>query len=154
MRKAGGLGAALVPTVMFLSSCSGATGSPAASPSSVASARVAQLPNRTVQTDAAPVGATTVKMDAYLFTPNTLSVPHGTAVFFLENVDSFLPHQMSVLDGAGNVLASSRFLQSGRQGVFTVDGLAAGSYTFSCLLKDGTTPSHAERGMTGTLTVS
>jgi len=95
-----------------------------------------------------PSGSTKVTMTEFKFDPSTITVAHGKVVFFLVNSGT-TSHDMAIRDGSGNRLAISDLVSAGDSSVFTVDNIAAGSYTIYC-----TQPGHESSGMKGTLTVT
>jgi plastocyanin len=95
-----------------------------------------------------PAGSTKVTMTEFKFDPSTISVPHGKVVFFLVNSGS-TQHDMAIRDSSNNRLAVSELVSAGDSSVFTVDNIAAGTYTIYC-----TQPGHESSGMKGTLTVT
>jgi plastocyanin len=95
-----------------------------------------------------PAGSTKVTMTDFKFDPSTLNATHGKAVFFLVNSGA-VSHDMIIQDSAGNRVAGSELVSAGDSFVFTVDNIAAGTYTFICD-QDG----HKALGMLGTLTVT
>jgi plastocyanin len=95
-----------------------------------------------------PAGSTKVTMTEFKFDPSTISVPHGKVVFFLVNSGS-TQHDMAIRDSSNNRLAVSELVSAGDSSVFTVDNIAAGTYTIYC-----TQPGHEGSGMKGTLTVT
>lgn len=97
---------------------------------------------------AQPPGSTKVTMTEYSFSPSSISVPHGKAVFFLVNAGT-VSHDMVIVDASSNRVSGSELISAGDSFVFTVDNLAAGSYTFYC-----DQPGHKDLGMHGTLTVT
>jgi plastocyanin len=131
------------------------TASPGASPSASPSAQpsATPLPTLTAITEAAasaPPGATSVEMYALAFHPADLSVTAGDAQFFLVNpADKSLgTHSMAIGPKLYQILAASAPVPLGESSVFSVQGLAPGTYTIWCTI-DG----HASEGMVGTLTV-
>jgi plastocyanin len=95
-----------------------------------------------------PAGSTSVTMTEFKFDPSTISVAHGNATFWLVNSGT-TSHDMAIRDGSGKTIATSELLSAGDSVAFTVNNLAAGSYTFYC-----TQPGHEASGMKGTLTVT
>ena len=88
-------------------------------------------------------------MTEYKFTPNDFQVPAGKVVFFLVNDGNGTSHDLVIRDSAGTTVAKSELVSSGDSIVFTIDNIAAGSYTIFC-----DQPGHEASGMKGTLTVS
>ena len=95
-----------------------------------------------------PAGSTKVTMTEYSFSPSTITVSSGKVVLFLVNSGS-LSHDLIIRDGSGAKVAGSELISAGDSFVFTVDNIAAGSYTFDC-----DQPGHKASGMKGTLTVT
>lgn len=87
-------------------------------------------------------------MTEFKFDPSSLSAKSGKVTFFLVNSGS-TSHDMVIADGSGNQVAKSDLVSPGDSSVFTVDNLAAGTYSVFCDL-----PGHKESGMTATLQVS
>ncbi len=96
-----------------------------------------------------PAGSTKVTMTDFHFDPSNISVPHGKVVFFLVNASGSLQHDMAIRDSSNNRVAISELVSAGDSTTFTVDNLAAGSYTIVC-----TQPGHEASGMSGKLTVT
>lgn len=94
-----------------------------------------------------PAGSIKVSMSEFKFSPSDVSVPAGKVVFYLVNAGQ-APHDMVVFGPEGKQLAKSELVQAGNAATFTVDNLAAGTYTLVCDV-----PGHREAGMVGTLTV-
>jgi uncharacterized cupredoxin-like copper-binding protein len=88
-------------------------------------------------------------MTEFKFTPGDIQVPAGKVVFFLVNDGNGISHDMVIRDSAGKTVARSELVSSGDSIVFTVDNIAAGSYTIFC-----DQPGHEASGMHGTLTVT
>ena len=88
-------------------------------------------------------------MTEYKFTPSDIQVPAGKVVFFLVNDGNGTSHDMVIRDSTGKTVARSELVSSGDSIVFTVDNIAAGSYTIFC-----DQPGHEASGMHGTLTVT
>ena len=76
------------------------------------------------------------------------SAPSGKVVFFLVNGGS-VAHDLVIRDSSGNRKAGSELISAGDSSVFTVDSLAAGTYTIFC-----DQPGHESSGMKGTLTIT
>ena len=98
--------------------------------------------------NAQPAGSIKVTMTEFKFDPSTVSATHGKVVFFLVNGGS-VAHDMIIRDSSGNRLAGSELVSAGDSFVFTVDNIAAGTYTYFC-----DQPGHEASGMKGTLTVT
>ena len=88
-------------------------------------------------------------MTEFKFDPSTLSVPAGKVVFYLVNAGNGTSHNMIIRDSTGKHVGGSELISAGDSVVFTVDNIAAGSYTFYC-----DQPGHEASGMKGTLTVT
>lgn len=95
-----------------------------------------------------PSGSIKVTMTEFKFDPSTISVPHGKVVFFLVNGGT-VAHDFNIRDSGGNTLEGSELISAGDSSVFTVDNIAAGTYTYFCKQ-----PGHEQSGMKGTLTVT
>jgi plastocyanin len=95
-----------------------------------------------------PAGSTKVTMTEYSFAPSSITVPNGKVVFYVVNSGS-VSHDMVIRDSSKNKVAGSELISAGDSFVFTVDNLAAGSYTFIC-----DQAGHEASGMKGTLTVT
>ncbi|HXC79968.1 MAG TPA: cupredoxin domain-containing protein [Candidatus Acidoferrum sp.] len=115
----------------------------------VAVAAVALLAGCSGGTTSQPAGSTKVSMTEFKFTPSDIQVPAGTVVFFLVNDGNGISHDMAIRDSSGKTIARSDLLSAGDSSVFTVDNLAAGTYTIFC-----DQPGHEASGMHGTLTVT
>ena len=91
-------------------------------------------------------------MTEYHFDPGSISAPHGKVVFFLVNSGT-VSHDMIISTGSGSasgtIAARSDLVSAGDTFVFTIDNLAAGSYTYYC-----DQLGHEQSGMHGTLTVT
>ena len=97
---------------------------------------------------AQPAGSVKVTMTEYKFDPSTISAGAGKVVFFLVNGGT-TSHDMIIRDSGGSRMAGSELVSAGDTFVFTVDNIAAGTYTYFC-----DQPGHEQSGMKGTLTVS
>ena len=98
---------------------------------------------------AQPSGSFKVTMTEFKFEPSTISVPAGKVVFYLVNAGNGTSHNLIIRDGSGKKIAGSDLVSAGDQVVFTVDNIAAGTYTIYC-----DQPGHEASGMKGTLTVT
>jgi plastocyanin len=130
-----------------------ATTSESPTPSVTAQASASPLPTlmaSTEPTGSAPAGATRVEMYALAFHPTDLSIPAGDGQFFLVNpADKSLgTHSMAIGPKLYQTLAANAAVPLGESAVFSVQGLAPGTYVVWCTI-DG----HASEGMVGTLTV-
>ena len=97
----------------------------------------------------APAGSIKVSMTEYAFSPNSLSAPAGKVVFFLVNDGKSQSHDMIIRDSTGKRVAGSDLISVGDSVVFTVNSIAAGTYTIYC-----DQPGHEGSGMKGTLTIT
>jgi plastocyanin len=97
---------------------------------------------------AQPSGSIKVTLTEYKFDPSSISAPSGKVVFFLVNGGS-VAHDMIIRDSSNNRLAGSELISAGDSFVFTVDNIAAGTYTIFC-----DQPGHESSGMKGTLTIT
>lgn len=95
-----------------------------------------------------PAGSIKVTLTEFKFDPSDVSAPHGKVVFFLVNAGT-TQHDLAIRDSSGTRVAVSELVSAGDSFVFTVDNIAAGSYTIFC-----TQPGHEQSGMKGTLTVT
>ena len=96
-----------------------------------------------------PAGSIKVTMTEFKFDPSTISVPAGTVVFYLVNAGNNTSHDMFIRDSTGKNVAGSDLISAGDTSVFTVNNIAAGTYTYYC-----DQPGHEASGMKGTLTVT
>ncbi len=96
-----------------------------------------------------PSGSIKVTMTEFKFDPATLNVPAGKVVFYVVNAGNNTSHDMIIRNSSGARVAGSDLISSGDTSVFTVDNIAAGTYTYFC-----DQPGHENSGMKGTLTVS
>jgi plastocyanin len=96
-----------------------------------------------------PAGSIKVTMTEFKFDPPTLSAPAGKVVFFLVNAGNATSHDMLIRDSSNNRIAGSELISAGDSFVFTVDNIAAGTYTFYC-----DQPGHEASGMKGVLTIT
>ena len=88
-------------------------------------------------------------MTEYHFEPSTINVPAGKVVFYLVNGGNNTSHNLIIRDSKGSRVAGSDLISAGDTTVFTVDSIAAGTYTYFC-----DQPGHEGSGMKGTLTVT
>jgi plastocyanin len=95
-----------------------------------------------------PAGSIKVSMSDYKFNPSDISTPSGKVVFYLVNSGT-VSHDFVIRDGSGKRLSASELVSAGDSVVFTVDSLAAGSYTIFCDQQG-----HEALGMKGTLTAT
>jgi uncharacterized cupredoxin-like copper-binding protein len=143
---------------LALAACSAApaptsTAAVAQTPTASATASLAGLLATTEPARAAPPGAITISMTAFMFMPMSPTAKAGTIVFFLKNDDpatSATPsHNLVIGPELGRPLASSGYVSTGQSAAFKVEGLAAGHYVIWCSV-----PNHATNGMVGSLTVT
>jgi plastocyanin len=99
--------------------------------------------------NAQPAGSIKVTMTEFKFDPSTIQAPSGKVVFFLVNAGNNTSHDMVIRDSTGKVLGRSDLISAGDTSVFTVDTIAAGTYTYFC-----DQPGHESSGMHGSLTVA
>jgi len=108
----------------------------------------------TAPADVAPSGATTVAMSSFMFAPSAITVTAGRIAFFLQNVgvgdDPIALQRHNIVIGVDqdHALVKSGEVPAGKAVVFTVEGLAPGTYAIWCSVKG-----HSFNGMVGTLTV-
>ena len=95
-----------------------------------------------------PAGSIKVTMTEYSFSPSTVTAPSGKVVLYLVNSGT-VSHDMIIRDSSGTKVAGSELISASDAFVFTVNSIAAGSYTFIC-----DQPGHEASGMKGTLTVT
>lgn len=95
-----------------------------------------------------PAGSFKVTMTEYKFDPSTVNASSGKVVFFLVNGGS-VAHDLIIRDSNNNRVAGSELISAGDTSVFTVDNIAAGTYTYFC-----DQPGHESSGMKGTLTIT
>ncbi|HET7465165.1 MAG TPA: plastocyanin/azurin family copper-binding protein [Candidatus Dormibacteraeota bacterium] len=95
-----------------------------------------------------PSGSIKVTMTEFKFDPSDISAPSGKVVFFLVNGGS-QAHDMYIRNSSGANVANSDLVSAGDSFVFTVDNIAAGTYTIFC-----NQPGHESSGMKGTLTIT
>jgi plastocyanin len=95
-----------------------------------------------------PAGSTKVTLSDFKFTPSDPSVKSGKVVLYLVNTGT-TGHNMVITDSSKKQVGKSDLVQAGNSSVFTVENLAAGSYTIVC---DQT--GHRDAGMEGTLQVT
>jgi plastocyanin len=95
-----------------------------------------------------PAGSIKVTMTEYHFEPSTIGAPSGKVVFFVVNGGT-ISHDLIIRDSKNTKVGGSDLISAGDSFVFTVDSIAAGTYTYFC-----DQPGHETQGMTGTLTVT
>jgi plastocyanin len=96
-----------------------------------------------------PAGSIKVSMTEFKFAPSTINTPAGTIVFYLVNDGNNTSHDLAIRDSTGKTIGKSELVSAGDSVVFTVDNIAAGTYTIFC-----DQPGHESSGMKGTLTVT
>jgi plastocyanin len=97
---------------------------------------------------AQPAGSIKVSLSEFKFEPAALSAPSGKVVFYLVNSGT-QAHNLIILDNAKHKVKGSELVAAGDAFVFTVDNIAAGTYTIICDQQG-----HEASGMKGTLTIS
>lgn len=95
-----------------------------------------------------PAGSIKVTMTEFKFDPASMSAPAGKVVFYLVNGGNGTAHNLIIRDSSGKRVAGSELVSAGDSVVFTVDSIAAGTYTYYC-----DQAGHEASGMKGTLTV-
>jgi plastocyanin len=115
----------------------------------VAVAAVAVLAACGGSSAAQPAGSIKVTMTEFKFDPSTINAPAGKVVFFVVNAGNNTSHDFIIRDTGGTRVAGSELISAGDSVVFTVDNIAAGTYTYFC-----DQPGHEASGMKGTLTVT
>jgi len=93
-------------------------------------------------------GTFAVEAKEYQFTPSTLSVPAGEVTFQIHNAGT-QEHEFEIFQGDTVVDEIEGILPGQTKELTPTEPLAAGEYTFKCLLNG-----HDALGMTGTLTVT
>ena len=96
-----------------------------------------------------PAGSIKVTMTEFNFDPASISAPAVKVVFYLVNGGNGTSHNLIIRDGSGKRVAGSELVSAGDSVVFTVDSIAAGTYTFYC-----DQAGHEASGMKGKLTVN
>jgi plastocyanin len=95
-----------------------------------------------------PAGSFKVTMTEFKFDPSTINAPAGKVVFYLVNAGNNTSHDLIIRDSTGNRVTGSDLISAGDSSVFTVDNIAAGTYTIFC-----DQPGHEGSGMKGTLII-
>jgi plastocyanin len=95
-----------------------------------------------------PAGSIKVTMTEYSFSPSSVNATTGKVVFYLVNSGS-ISHDLIIRDSSNTKVAGSELISAGDSFVFTVNNIAAGTYTYFC-----DQPGHEASGMKGTLTVT
>jgi iron uptake system component EfeO len=116
----------LLPLVLMLCACGGATGSPGGTNAD---------------------GSINVSAHEFGFDPSTLNVGAGTVQFRVTDAGS-IEHEFEVIAPDGGLAGEVEGLVPGVTRTLSVT-LAAGAYRYACRL-----PGHEEAGMRGTLTVT
>ena len=97
---------------------------------------------------AQPAGSIKVTLTEFKFDPSTISAPSGKVVFYLVNGGT-TSHDLVIRDGSNNRVDGSELISAGDTFIFTVNSIAAGTYTYFC-----DQPGHEASGMKGTLTIT
>lgn len=97
---------------------------------------------------AQPAGSIKVTMTEFQFAPSSIPASSGKVVFFLVNSGT-TSHNMVIRDSANKRIKASELVSAGDSNVFTVDNIAAGTYTIFCDQQG-----HEASGMKGTLTIT
>jgi plastocyanin len=98
-----------------------------------------QVPTATVASE-----KITVEGNEFAFTPSKITLKKGQAAeITFKNIGKY-PHNLTIAD----LGVKSKTIQPGEEDTFTVTPDKTGSFPFKC-----TVPTHADKGMTGTLTV-
>jgi plastocyanin len=95
-----------------------------------------------------PAGSTKVTMTEFAYAPADLTAPSGKVVFFLVNSGT-TSHNMIIRDSSNRRISTSALVSAGDSTVFTVDNIAAGTYTIFCDQQG-----HEASGMKGKLTIT
>jgi plastocyanin len=99
-------------------------------------------------TVAQPAGSIKVVMTEFQFAPASIEAPSGKVVFYLVNSGT-TAHNLIIRDSGNRRVKSSELVSAGDSNVFTVDTIAAGTYTIFCDQQG-----HEASGMKGTLTIT
>src|SRR5258708_3983249 len=97
---------------------------------------------------AQPARSIKVTMTGVQFAPSTISAPSGQVVFFPVKSGT-TSHNMIIPHSSNKRLKGSDLVSAGDSFVFTVDSIAAGTYTYFCDQQG-----HEASGMKGTLTIT
>ena len=99
---------------------------------------------------AAVVSNITVRAGDWFFEPNVYTVKAGTVKVTFNSVGPMFPHTFAVknLNGEGELFTSDR-VENGQTGSFEFRVTQPGTYQLLCVVRG-----HADRGQTGTLTVT
>jgi plastocyanin len=95
-----------------------------------------------------PAGSIKVVMTEFKYAPSTIEASNGKVVFYLVNSGT-TAHNLIIRDSAGRRLKTSELVSAGDASIFTVDSIAAGTYSFFCDQQG-----HEASGMKGTLTIT
>lgn len=95
-----------------------------------------------------PAGSIKIVMTEFKYAPSTIEAPNGKVVFYLVNSGT-VAHNLIIRDSANRRLKTSELVSAGDVSVFTVDNIAAGTYSFFCDQQG-----HEASGMKGTLTIT
>jgi plastocyanin len=95
-----------------------------------------------------PAGSIKVTLTEFKFDPSTISAPSGKVVFYIVNGGT-TSHDMVIRDSSNTRVNGSELISAGDTFVFTVNSIAAGTYTIFC-----DQPGHEASGMKGTLTIT
>jgi plastocyanin len=96
-----------------------------------------------------PAGSIKVTLTEFKFDPSTINATSGTVVFYVVNAGNNTSHDMIIRDSTGTRIAGSDLISAGDTSVFTVNNIAAGTYTIFC-----DQSGHEASGMKGTLIIS
>ena len=96
---------------------------------------------------ATPATSVQVTLVDFMIHPDTLTASAGDVTFAVKH-DGKTPHNFTILDASGSVIAHTPNLNPGQSTTLSTR-LAAGTYTYICSLAG-----HRSLGMQGTLTVS
>jgi plastocyanin len=95
-----------------------------------------------------PAGSIKVTLTEFKFDPSTISAPSGKVVFYLVNAGT-TSHDLIIRDASNNRVGGSDLMSAGDALVFTVNSIAAGTYTYFC-----DQSGHEASGMKGVLTIT
>jgi plastocyanin len=97
---------------------------------------------------AQPAGSIKVTLTEFKFDPSKISAPSGKVVFYLVNAGT-TQHDLIIRDSSNHQIDGSELISAGDTFVFTVNSIAAGTYTYFC-----DQSGHEASGMKGTLTIT
>ncbi|GAC1472039.1 MAG: hypothetical protein PVS3B2_16130 [Candidatus Dormibacteraceae bacterium] len=97
---------------------------------------------------AQPAGSIKVVMSEFKYAPSSIEAPSGKVVFYLVNSGT-TAHNLIIRDSENRRIKGSELVSAGDSILFTVDSIAAGTYTIFCDQQG-----HEASGMKGTLTIS